>query len=321
MKTNKYQQSFLALAQTKKLKCERFLNEMDTVIPWDEFLTTILTQYHYKSIGRTKTDALLLLRIYFLQQWYALSDPGVEEAIYDRNSFQKFLRIDLLAHTVPDETTILNFRHFLEKYALTEKFFLMINQLMESKGLILKKGTVIDATIISAPSSTKNKSKSRDPDMSSTKKGSKWHFGMKAHIGVDADTGVIHSLSTTTAKTSDIAMFKSCLHGEEKAKFGDKGYYDETLKKEARSNGVYWGILDKNKINHPLSNSQHKHNHVKASIRAKVEFPFRVLKCQWHYTKTRYRGLMKNTVQLFAVFGLINLYSQRRALLYTKVNR
>ena len=139
MKTNKYQQSFLALAQTKKLKCERFLNEMDTVIPWDEFLTTILTQYHYKSIGRTKTDALLLLKIYFLQQWYALSDPGVEEAIYDRNSFQKFLRIDLLAHTVPDETTILNFRHFLEKYALTEKFFLMINQLMESKGLILKK--------------------------------------------------------------------------------------------------------------------------------------------------------------------------------------
>jgi len=319
MQTNKYQQSFLALAQTKKLKCERFLNEMDAVIPWNQFLATILTQYQCKSTGRTKTDALLLLKIYFLQQWYALSDPAVEEAIYDRNSFQKFLRIDLLAQTVPDETTILNFRHFLEKYALTEEFFSIINRLMEKKGLILKKGTVVDATIIASPSSTKNKSKSRDKEMSSTKKGSRWYFGMKAHIGVDSDTGIIHSLSTTTAKTSDKVMFNSCLHGEEKAKFGDKGYYDETLKKEARLNGIYWGILDKNKRNHPLSNKQHKQNHIKASIRAKVEFPFKVLKCQWHYTKTRYKGLMKNTVQLFAVFGLINLYSQRRALLYTKV--
>jgi len=319
MQTNKYQQSFLALAQTKKLKCERFLQEMNAVIPWNQFLSTILTKYQYKSTGRTKTDALLLLKIYFLQQWYALSDPGVEEAIYDRNSFQKFLRIDLLAQTVPDETTILNFRHFLEKYSLTEKFFLTVNQLMEKKGLILKKGTVVDATIISSPSSTKNKSKSRDKEMSSTKKGSKWYFGMKAHIGVDANTGIIHSLSITTAKTSDKTMFKSCLHGEEKAKFGDKGYYDETLKKEARLSGVYWGILDKNKRNHPLSNKQHKQNHIKASIRAKVEFPFRVLKCQWHYTKTRYKELMKNTVQLFAVFGLINLYSQRRALLYRKI--
>ena len=319
MQTNKYQQSFLALAQTKKLKCERFLQEMNAVIPWNQFLSTILTKYQYKSTGRTKTDALLLLKIYFLQQWYALSDPGVEEAIYDRNSFQKFLRIDLLAQTVPDETTILNFRHFLEKYSLTEKFFLTVNQLMEKKGLILKKGTVVDATIISSPSSTKNKSKSRDKEMSSTKKGSKWYFGMKAHIGVDANTGIIHSLSATTAKTSDKTMFKSCLHGEEKAKFGDKGYYDETLKKEARLSGIYWGILDKNKRNHPLSNKQHKQNHIKASIRAKVEFPFRVLKCQWHYTKTRYKELMKNTVQLFAVFGLINLYSQRRALLYRKI--
>jgi len=319
MQTNKYQQSFLALAQTKKLKCERFLQEMNAVIPWNQFLSTILTKYQYKSTGRTKTDALLLLKIYFLQQWYALSDPGVEEAIYDRNSFQKFLRIDLLAQTVPDETTILNFRHFLEKYSLTEKFFLTVNQLMEKKGLILKKGTVVDATIISSPSSTKNKSKSRDKEMSSTKKGSKWYFGMKAHIGVDANTGIIHSLSATTAKTSDKTMFKSCLHGEEKAKFGDKGYYDETLKKEARLSGIYWGILDKNKRNHPLSNKQHKQNHIKASIRAKVEFPFRVLKCQWHYTKTRYKGSMKNTVQLFAVFGLINLYSQRRALLYRKI--
>ena len=185
--------------------------------------------------------------------------------------------------------------------------------------MILKKRTVVDATIIASPSSTKNKSKSKDPDMSSTKKGSRWYFGTKAHIGVDSDTGTIHSLSTTTAKTSDKAMFESCLHGEEKAKFADKGYFDETLKKEARQNDIYWGRLDKNKRNHPLLNSQHKHNHIKASIRAKVEFPFKVLKCQWHYTKTRYNGLMKNTAQLFAVFGLINLYSQRRALLYRKI--
>lgn len=314
-----YQSSFLALSHSKKLRCERFLDEMKTVIPWELFLKEINVYYDEKTVGRKKKDALLMLKIYFLQQWYCLSDPGCEEAIYDRNSFQKFLGIDLLADTVPDETTILNFRHFLEVQELQKKFFAIVKNIMEGKGFILKKGTTVDATLINAPSSTKNKDKRRDPDMSSTKKHGVWYFGMKAHIGTDTDTGVIHSLETTTAKVHDKDKFDELMHGEEKAKFGDKGYYDEDLKKEARRSGIYWGILDKGKRNKPLSASQKKSNRKLSSIRSKVEFPFNIIKCQWHYTKVRYRGLVKNTLNLFTLFSLTNLYMMRKRLLLVGV--
>src|SRR3989304_10634793 len=260
-----------------------------------------------------------MLELYFLATWYALSDPAAEEAIYDRNSFQKFLQIDLFADMVPDETTILNFRHFLETHALQKKFFTIVKDSMEEKGFILKKGTTVDATIIDAPSSTKNKNKKRDADMSSTKKHGQWYFGMKAHIGTDTDTGVIHSLETTTAKIHDKDKFEALMHGQEKAKFGDKGYYDEDLKKAARVKGIYWGILDKGKRNKPLSSSQKKTNRKLSSIRSKVEFPFNVIKCQWHYTKVRYRGLMKNTLNLFTLFSLTNLYMMRKKLLLAGV--
>ena len=162
-----------------------------------------------------------MLKIYFLQQWYNLSDPGAEEAIYDRNSFQKFLDIDLLSDTVPDETTILNFRHLLEEHKLPKKFFSIVNTILEKQNLIMKKGTSVDATIIKAPSSTKNKDKKRDKEMSSTKKGNTWHFGMKAHIGIDSQSGVVHSLETTTASEHDRAKFKDLLHVEEQAIYGD----------------------------------------------------------------------------------------------------
>lgn len=310
-----YQSSFLALSHSKKLRCERFLDEMNAVVPWEMFLKEINVYYDEKTVGRKKKDALLMLKIYFLQQWYDLSDPGAEEAIYDRNSFQKFLGIDLLADTVPDETTILNFRHFLEKYELQKKFFTIVKDIMETKGFILKKGTTVDATIINAPSSTKNKNKRRDSDMSSTKKHGQWYFGMKAHIGTDTDTGVIHSLQTTTAKVHDKDKFGDLMHGHEKAQFGDKGYYDEGLKKTARTNGIYWGILDKGKRNKPLSSSQKKSNRKLSSVRSKVEFPFNVIKCQWHYTKVRYKGLVKNTLNLFTLFSLTNLYMMRKRLL------
>lgn len=310
-----YQSSFLALSHSKKLRCERFLDEMKIVVPWDTFLKEIMFYYDEKTVGRKKKDALLMLKIYFLQQWYALSDPSCEEAIYDRISFQKFLQIDLLADVVPDETTILNFRHFLEVHKLQKKFFMIVKDIMENKGFILKKGTTVDATIITAPSSTKNRDKKRDSDMSSTKKHGQWYFGMKAHIGTDTDTGVIHSLQTTTAKVHDKDQFDNLMHGEEKAKFGDKGYYDEGLKKTARNNGVYWGILDKGKRNKPLSSSQKKSNRKLSSIRSKVEFPFNVIKCQWHYTKVRYKGLLKNTLNLFTLFSLTNLYMTRKKLL------
>ena len=267
-------------------------------------------------MGRKRTDALMLLKIHFLQQWYNLSDPGAEEAIYDRNSFQKFLEIDLLGQTVPDETTILNFRHFLESHGLQIKFFAIVRSLLEEKHLLMRSGTIVDATIIEAPSSTKNKEKKRDPDMSSTKKNGDWHFGMKAHIGVDADSGFIHTVETSTAKVHDKAKMNDLFHGEEKAKFGDKGYVGDEDKREARKVGIFWGVLDKGRINHPLSRSQKKRNRKLSSVRSKVEHPFQVLKCQWGFVKVRYRGLTKNSLQLQTLFMLVNLFKARRKLLH-----
>lgn len=189
---------------------------METVVPWDTFLRKIFKYYEQKPVGRKKTEALFLLKIYFLQQWYNLSDPAAEEAVYDRNSFQKFLGIDLLTDTVPDETTILNFRHFLEKHELPQTFFAIVKTILKDKGLLMERGTIVDATIIKAPSSTKNKDRRRDTDMSSTQKNGQWHFGMKAHVGVDAEGGAVHSFTTSTAKVHDKDMFNSLCHGKEK---------------------------------------------------------------------------------------------------------
>lgn len=311
------QPSFLSIAHTKKLRCERFLDQMAKVIPWDRFLSTIYTHYEHKQIGRKKTEALLLLKIYFLQQWYNLSDPGVEEAIYDRNSFQKFLHIDLLADTVPDETTILNFRHFLEKHNLQQTFFESIKTMLTDNGLFMERGTIVDATIIKASSSTKNKDKTRDSDMSSTQKNGQWHFGMKAHIGVDAEGGTVHSLTSSTAKVHDKTMFDQLCHGKEKLISGDKAYPDQDLKHEYRQKGIYWAILDRATRNHPLSSKQKKRNKKLSSLRAKVEYPFLVVKHLWHQVKVRYKGLMKNTCQMYMLFGLANLYIVRKKLLAT----
>lgn len=310
------QTSFLQLAmRKKKLKCERFLDEMSQVVPWEKLADEIRPFYVKKDTGRKKTKLTLLLKIYCLQQWYNLSDPGAEEAIYDRNSFQKFLKIDLLANDVPDETTILNFRHLLEEHQLQVKFFDVIKAILDEKGLIVKNGTITDAVIINAPSSTKNKDRKRDKEMTSTKKGNNWFFGMKGHAGVDADSGIVHSFKTTTAKDHDKTKQEDLLHGEEKAIFGDKGYFDEKKKKECRNEEIYYGVLDKAKRGKKLSSSQKKRNRKLSSIRAKVEHPFRVIKCQWGYTKTRYKGLKKNSMQLYAMFGLTNLYLTRKKLL------
>jgi len=311
-----YQNSFLAIAQNKKsLKCERFLQEMNRIIPWDVLLQMIEPYYPVKELGRKKKTLLMMLRIYFLQLWYSLSDPGVEEAIYDRMSFQKFLGIDLLSEAIPDETTILNFRHLLEKHKLQEKFFNRINVMLEKKGLLVREGTIVDATLLAAPSSTKNESGKRDDEMSSTKKGANYYFGMKAHIGVDTKAGLVHSVIATTAKVSDRKKFHELLHGEEKSIFGDKGYASKEDKRAARDAGMAWCVMDKGQPKHPLSAKQEKRNHQYASVRAKVEHPFQVLKCQWKFVKVRYRGLEKNAAQLFAMFGLINLFKVRKVLL------
>ena len=310
------QASFYSLAHNKKIRSEIFLDEMTKVIPWNDICHLIQPYYQENEIGRKKTDLLLLLKIHCLQQWFNLSDPAAEEWIYDRISFQKFLNIDLMDR-VPDETTILNFRHLLEKYELPEKIFKLVNGILENAGLILKEGTIVDATIIAAPSSTKNKDKKRDPEMSSTKKNNNYYFGMKAHIGVDNEKGLVHSLEATTAKNSDIGQLENLLHGEEKSKFGDKAYGRQADKTAARKAGIFYGITDKATCNKKLSNKQRARNKKTSSIRAKVEHPFHTLKCKWGHRKTRYRGIFKNKMQLFTIFALSNIFRVRKLLLQT----
>lgn len=309
-----FQNSFLALAQQKKLRCEKFLEEMERVMPWEKFLNEIAPYYTEKETGRKRMELSMMLKIYFLQQWYALSDREMEDMIYDRNSFQKFLGIDLLSHKVPDETTILHFRHLLEAHKLQERFLKIVNAVLEKRGLLMKEGTIVDATIIAAPSSTKNQDKKRDGEMSSTKKGNQWYFGMKAHIGVDAQSGMVHTLETSAAKVSDRKPFKKLLHGSERVIFGDKGYFKTEDKKEARDKGILWAVSDRGTRNHPLSSSQRKRNRKFSSVRSKVEHPFQVIKCQWGFTKVRYKGLFKNTMQLFTLFSLANLFRARKLL-------
>jgi IS5 family transposase len=297
------------------LRCEEFLDEMDRAMPWGKYVE-MLTPFYKKRgfVGRDKKELKLMLKIHFLQQWYNLSDPSAEESIYDRISFQKFLGIDLLGQEVPDETTILNFRHFLEEHKLAEKLFELTGRILEEKGYILRKGTIVDATIISAPSSTKNENGKRDEEMRSTQKHGQWFFGMKAHTGVDADSGVVHTVGSSSANEHDKTRMESLLSGEEKAVFGDKGYYDEKKKKEARRAGIFWGVLDKGKRGAILSSSQERRNLKLSSIRAKVEHPFRILKCQWKYVKVRYKGLYKNSCQIFTLFMLANIYMLRKKL-------
>ena len=311
-----FQKSFVgAVINKKTLRNEKFLSEMDQVIPWDKFTDEIIPYYKKAKTWRPKMELIMMLKIYFLQQWFGLSDPAMEDSIYDRISFQKFLDIDIMWDKIPDETSILKFRHLLEKHKLQEKFFRIVTKLLEEKWLIVKEWTAVDATIIQAPSSTKNKDKKRDEEMSSTKKWNKRHFWMKAHIWVDSKNGTVHTIETTTVSVHDRKMYDELLHWEEKAVFWDKWYYNEEEKRKARKKWVFFGILDKAKRWKKLSNKQEKRNKKLSSIRSKVEHPFKVLKCQWNYTKTRYKWLLKNWLQLNAIFALVNLYMTRKKLI------
>lgn len=309
------QPSFLSIAHNKTLRREKFLLEMDAIIPWKELLNSISPFYSLKETGRPRKELQVMLKIYFLQQWFDLSDPEAEQEIYDRNSFQKFLEIDLLSDIVPDETTIMRFRHLLEEHQLQAQFLAIVNEILSKKGFLMKKGTIVDATLIAAPTSTKNKAGKRDPEMSSTKKGGQWYFGMKAHIGVDSDSGIVHSVIGTTAKRHDSSQTDALLHGKEEAIFGDKGYWSKQRKIDLRKSKIFCGISDHIDRHHSLSSSQKKRNRKLSSVRSKVEHPFRILKQQWKHTKVRYRGIKKNTLQLCAIFALGNLYMKRRYLL------
>ncbi len=311
------QLSFASLHPKKKntLRTEQFLKEMREVVPWRKMAHIIKPHYYSNKSGRPAYDLILMIKIHCLQNWYNLGDLAMEEAIYDRRSFAEFLDLDLMLDKIPDETTILNFRHLLERNQLTKELFKMIRKHLEKKGLIMKEGTIVDATIITAPSSTKNQDKERDSEMSSTCKNNSWHFGMKMHIGVDAKSGLVHTVESSTGKVSDREKFADLLHGEEKAVFGDKGYVNKVDKHYARDAGVFWGVLDKRGPGKDLSNRQKKRNIKLSKIRAKVEHPFRVVKALWGHGKVRYKGLEKNTSQFNLLFGLSNLYMVRKSLL------
>lgn len=298
----------------KRIRADQFLEEMEKAIPWGRFLGLICPKYYKKedNRGRKRADLETLLRIYFLQQWFSLSDLSAEEMVHDRLSFRRFIHIDI-CETSLDETTIGKFRNFLEENHLTEKMFGIVRRILEEKGLLIKDGTCTDATIIKAPSSTKNQEKKRDPEMSSTKKGANYQFGMKAHIGTDAKSKLIHTVKTTTAKVHDSEVFDELLHGEEHAVFADKAYANKEKKRQWRQQGNYWGVQEKATKGRTLSSAQKKKNRKHSSVRSGVEHPFHTIKCLWKYQKVRYKGLFKNTVQIFTLCFLANLHRVRHS--------
>ncbi|MEL7088929.1 MAG: IS5 family transposase [Planctomycetota bacterium] len=298
----------------KRTKRERFLAEMDAVVPWAALLALIEPHYPKAGNGRRPYPLAVMLRIYFLQQWYQLSDPGAEEALYDIQSMRAFAGLELGRDTIPDETTILNFRHLLEAHDLTKAIFEAVAEHLEDKGALLRGGTIMDATLIAASPSTKNKDGRRDPEMSQSKKGNQWYFGMKAHIGVDARSGLVHTAGVTTGKVHDAKVMDNLIREDDRAVFADKGYVNQKKKRAARAAGVYWGVKEKRKPGRRLSSSQKKRNARTGPIRAKVEHVFRVLKCQFGYRKVRYRGIAKNGAQVFALLALANLFLARRQL-------
>jgi IS5 family transposase len=301
----------------KQTRRELFLAEMEVVVPWTQLLALIAP--HYPKVGpkggRPPMPLETMLRVYFLQNWYALSDPMAEEMLYDSEAMRRFSGIELGDDRIPDETTILNFRHLLERHGLTEAIFAEVNRHLVDKGITLRAGTLVDATIIDAPSSTKNKTGARDPEMSSTKKGNDWYFGMKAHIGVDVDSGTVHSLEATTAKVHDSRVWDELLHGDEASVWADKGYVSAEREAAFAKDGKVWGVMRKAPKGGKLDPIDEKINRVIAIVRAKVEHPFRVLKRQFGHVKTRYRGLAKNRAQLFTLFALGNLFLVRRKLM------
>lgn len=303
----------------KKTRKQVFLEQMEQVVPWDALVELIAPFYPEGRTGRPPFSLATMLRIHFMQQWFTLSDPAMEEAFFDTPMYRDFAQLDEFSR-MPDESTILRFRHRLEKHKLAEQILLTVNELLTERGLLLKVGTAVDATLIPAPSSTKNKDKARDPEMHSSKKGNQWYFGMKAHIGVDADSGLVHSVRGTSGHVSDIAEGNTLLHGEERMAFGDAGYQGIEKRPDAKT-GVTWHIamrpgkrkaLDKdNEADSKIDQAEK----VKAGIRAKVEHPFRVIKRQFGFAKTRYRGLKKNTAQLVTLFALSNLWMVRSKLI------
>jgi IS5 family transposase len=300
----------------KPTRREQFLAEMNKIIPW-EGLCGVIEPFYPKpeGAGRPPIGLERMLRIHCLQHWFNLSDPAVEEALYDSRAMRRFVGIDLGREPAPDETTICKFRHLLEAHNLGDQLFALIAEYLQENGLKVNTGTIVDATIIEAPSSTKNQEGKRDPEMHQTKKGNQWYFGMKAHIGVDSKTKLIHSVVATAANAHDSQLLPDLLHGKETRVWGDSAYagQGEALRKQAPKAKDF--THKKGCRNRPLSDEDRARNRTKSKVRAKVEHPFLVLKRIFGFSKVRYRGLDKNANRLFVACGLVNLYLARRVLL------
>ena len=303
--------------RNKKTKREEFLDIMDEIIPWDEWISVIRPYYPTGERGRPPVELELILRMYLLQSWFNLSDPGTEDAIYDSYAMRKFTGIDFMSGSVPDETTLCKFRHLLEEHGLNKLLFEAITRVMEASGHIMKGGTIVDATIIDAPSSTKNKDKARDPEMHSAKKGNQWRFGMKCHIGVDAGSGLVHTIATTSANVHDVTVAAELIREDDEVVYGDSGYLGLEKRSEVANDG-HLSTIDYRinrrpsslqKVSDCLINWDRVIEHMKSSVRCKVEHVFRIIKCQFGYRKTRYRGLKKNENRLYAMFACANLYA------------
>ena len=304
---------------TKKTRKGKFLDEIEPVVPWAALVQIVEPHCPRAKTGCPPFAFETMLRIYDLQQWFCLSDPAMEEALHDTPLFREFAKIDQGAARLPDETTILRFRHLLERHNLAPDMMHLVNDILRAKGLLLRTGTVMDATLIAAPSSTKNADGERDPEMHQAKKGNNWYFGMKAHIGVDAQSGLVHTAAGTAANVNDLNMAGVLLHGDEEAAFGDAGYPDVHKRPEAA--GPTWHVAMRPGLRRQLNPFiepdfvAERVEKRKAGIRAKVEHPFRVIKRQFGFTKVTYRRLAKNTAQIVTLFALSNLWMARRQLM------
>ena len=298
----------------RKSKREQFLDEMEQIVPWAELQALVQAHYPKGENGRPPVGLSIMLRVYFLQQWFNLSDPGAEEALYESLVLRRFAGVDLGRAPAPDESTILQFRHLLEKHDLGGAMLQTMNEYLESRGIRISRGTIVDATILHAPSSTKNRSGERDPEMHQTRKGKQWYFGLKAHVGVDSKQGHVHSVCTSAASVADKHMLPDLLHGDECKVWGDGAYQGqgEAIRQAApRAQDM---TSRRVKYKNFVDELQKAKNRVKARVRAKVEHPFRILKRIFGFEKVRYRGLKKNHERLCTCFALVNLYLHRKRL-------
>ncbi len=298
----------------RKSRRELFLDEMEQVVPWSDLESLVEPHYPKAGNGRRPVGLGIMLRTYLVQQWFNLSDPGVEEALYDSAALRRFVGVDLGRAPAPDETSVCRFRHLLETHDLGGAVLDAVNHHLASKGIRITTGTIVDATIIHAPSSTKNQSGERDPEMHQTRKGNQWYFGMKAHIGVDSREGVVHSVCTSAASVADVHLLPDLLHGAERKVWGDAGYQGQSEAIREAAPHAQDMTCRRTKFKDYVDQVARRKNTTKSRVRAKVEHPFRILKRIFGFDKVRYRGLAKNHNRLCACFALVNLYLHRKRL-------